>query len=337
MTTVAIVGLGLALSPHMQSLADLRDRVRLVHAVTRSAERAADFNTRYGADFGIVATSDFDAVLADPAVDAVILLTPPESHRELGFQILDAGKHLLVEKPAGLTTEDSRALLDRARTVGRFAAPILQHRFRPAVRALETRITAGEFGRLCGGNCLVPWWRPQSYYDMPGRGTYARDGGGVLLTQGIHTLDVLRALCGGIRITASRAVTTPLHRMEAEDLVCALAEFGPGEGAPGTIFATTACYPGMAEAMTLIFEHATVQIDAALARVSHQDGRVEEIGTEGASGNTADPMAFHHGPHRDLIAAFLDAVEGKVPLSVDLSDLVATREFIDQMTRSTAA
>lgn len=246
MKTFALVGLGLALAPHMASLADLQSRARLAYAVARSPERRAAFEATYG----VTATDDLDAVLGDPSVDAVFLLTPPDSHRDLGARILSAGKHLLIEKPAGLVTDDARFLADRARASGLLAAPVLQHRFRPAVRAVAEIISSGLPGRLCGVHCLIPWWRPQSYYDEPGRGSYARDGGGVMLTQAIHTLDVLRALCGGARITAAHAVTSHLHRMEAEDMVCALATFGP-EAAPGTIMATTAGYPGMPETMTL--------------------------------------------------------------------------------------
>ena len=206
--TFAIIGLGMALAPHMASLADLKDRARLAYAVARSPARRAVFAQTYG----IAATDDLDAVLGDPAVDAVILLTPPDSHRDLGGRILSAGKHLLIEKPGGLVTDDTRFLADRARASGLLAAPVLQHRFRPAVRAVARVISSGEPGRLCGVHCLIPWWRPQAYYDEPGRGTYARDGGGVMLTQAIHTLDVLRALCGGAVIRAGHAVTSPLHR-----------------------------------------------------------------------------------------------------------------------------
>lgn len=326
MTKVAIVGLGLALAPHMQSLAELRDRVTLQAAVTRSAARAAAFQAEYGQ----TATDDLAAVLADPELNAVILLTPPASHAGLGQQILAAGKHLLIEKPAGLTTDESRGLLAQGQAAGLLVAPVLQHRFHPAIRSLEQRIHSGAFGKLCGGHCQVPWWRAQSYYDSPGRGSFARDGGGVLLTQAIHTLDVLRALTGGISITAARAVTSALHRMEAEDMVAALAAFGP-EAAPGTLFATTACYPGMTESITLIFQQATVQIDAALVRINHHDGSIETLGEAGASGNTANPMAFHHSAHLALITAFVDAVAGRAPLGVDLADLIATRAVIDQM------
>nr|WP_111298516.1 Gfo/Idh/MocA family oxidoreductase [Paracoccus saliphilus] len=182
-------------------------------------------------------------------------------------------------------------------------------------------------------HCLIPWWRPQSYYNEPGRGTFAWDGGGVMLTQAIHTLDVLRALCGGARISAAHAATSHLHRMEAEDMVCALASFGP-EAAPSTIMATTACYPGMPETMTLIFERMTIRIEGLQAQVFHHDGRIVTVGGEGASGNAADPMAFDHAGHQELISAFLDALEGKAPLAVDLSDLIKTRELIDAMTES---
>lgn len=324
MKTFAIVGLGMALPPHMASLADLRGVARLAYAVTRSPARGSAFEGRYG----MAATGDLDRVLGDPSVDAVILLTPPDSHRDLGGRILSAGKHLLIEKPAGLVTDDTRFLAERAKRSGLLAAPVLQHRFRPAMRAAGAVIASGRLGKLCGVHCLIPWWRPQSYYDAPGRGTYARDGGGVLLTQAVHTLDALRALCGGVTVTAAHAVTTSLHRMEAEDLACALAVFGP-DSAPGTIMATTSCHPGMAETMTLILEEATIRIEGLQAQVFHHDGRVDHLGEQGASGNTADPMAFDHVGHRDLIAGFIDALEGSAPLAVDLSDLISTREVID--------
>ncbi|WP_146038577.1 Gfo/Idh/MocA family protein [Paracoccus sp. SY] len=327
MKTIAILGLGMALAPHMAGLADLKGRVRLAYAVSRSSARRAAFEASYG----IAATDDLDAVLGDPAVDAVILLTPPASHRDLGSRILAAGKHLLIEKPAGLVIDDTRFLADRAKALGLLVTPVLQHRFRSSVRAVAKIISSSAPGKLCGVHCLIPWWRPQSYYDEPGRGTYARDGGGVMLTQAIHTLDVLRALCGGARISAAHAGTSPLHRMESEDMVCALATFGP-DAAPGTIMATTACFPGMPETMTLIFERMTIRLKGLQAQVFHHYGQVETLGGEGASGSAADPMAFDHASHRELMSAFLDALEGKTALEVDLSDLLRTRELIDAMT-----
>lgn len=114
----------MALAPYKPSLADLQGRVRLTHAVTRSSVRRAAFEAKYD----ITATRDLDAVLTDPDVDAVILLTPPDSHRVLGGRILSAGKLLLIEKPAGLVTDDARFLANRAKTMDLLAAPVLQHR-----------------------------------------------------------------------------------------------------------------------------------------------------------------------------------------------------------------
>ncbi|MFD1910919.1 Gfo/Idh/MocA family protein [Halodurantibacterium flavum] len=322
---ISIIGLGMALAPHMASINDLLGRVTLAHAVARSAERRDAFEAEYRR----AASDDLNTAISDPAVDAVILLTPPDSHRELGTRILQGGKHLIIEKPAGLTTDDTRALAALAKDKGLLVAPVLQHRFRPSVRAAAQLVGSGELGMLCGATCLIPWWRSQSYYDEPGRGSFARDGGGVLLTQAIHTLDVLRALSGGMRIKAAQVATTALHRMEGEDVVCALAEFGPG-AAPGTIMATTAGYPGFPETMTLIFEHATLRLGEAKMQAFYHDGRVNEVRDAGGGGN-ADPMAFHHTDHTTLLSAFCDAVEGRAALQVDLTDVVRTRELIDQI------
>lgn len=326
MKKLVIIGVGMAIGPHMASLAALEHRAELSHVVTRSAARRDAFQKHYG--FG--ATDDLDGAILDPSVDAVILLTPPDSHRSLGERILSAGKHLLIEKPAGLITDDTRFLADIAAAKGLLAAPVLQHRFRPTVRAAGAIIASQSLGRLCGANCLIPWWRPQSYYNEQGRGSLARDGGGVLLTQAIHTLDVLRALCGEVKIKAAQVGTSPLHSMEAEDMVCALAEFGP-DAAPGTIMATTACYPGLPETVALIFEHATICLDGQSLQVFYHNGRSEASLDAGSSGGEADPMAFDHADHLALLTAFLDALEGKIPLMVDLSDLIKTREVIDQL------
>src|SRR5207344_3575703 len=116
------------------------------------------------------------------------------------------------------------------------------HRFRPAALKLREMMRDGALGRIVNCSTVIRLWRPQSYYDVEGRGTKARDGGGVLLTQGIHTLDLMLSLAGPIAEVSSYAQTTPVHRMETEDLVCAAVRFA--SGAVGVIDATTAAYPG---------------------------------------------------------------------------------------------
>src|SRR5690606_21431217 len=116
-----------------------------------------------------------------------------------------------------------------------------QHRFRPAGMKLAELLSEGELGRIVGCSTIIRLWRPQGYYDEPGRGSFARDGGGVLISQGIHTLDLMMSLAGPIDEVTGFATTTPVHRMETEDMVCAAARFA--NGAFGTIDATTGAHP----------------------------------------------------------------------------------------------
>jgi UDP-N-acetyl-2-amino-2-deoxyglucuronate dehydrogenase len=161
----------------------------------------------------------------------------------------------------------------------------------------------------------VPWWRPQSYYDQPGRGTLAQDGGGVLLTQAIHSLDLMLSLCGPVESVAAIAATTGLHRMETEDFVGAGLRFA--NGAAGALMATTAFYPGGAETLVLACDKATATLAAGTLTLDWRDGRHEIFGEErGASGGGADPMAFPFDWHQAQIAEFVDAVRaGRDPLS----------------------
>jgi predicted dehydrogenase len=191
---------------------------------------------------------------------------------------------------------------------------VLQHRFRPPAKQLRSLIAAGDLGRILAASAGIRLWRPQSYYDEPGRGTLARDGGGVLLTQAVHTLDLLLSLVGPAAEVMSCVTTTPVHRMETEDLVVAALRYR--NGALGTIEATTAAFPGYPERIEIVGEKGTAAIAGPALEVSLADGRKVEIGADDKAGGTgADPMAFPHDWHRDLIADFLDALEtGRDPL-----------------------
>jgi predicted dehydrogenase len=175
----------------------------------------------------------------------------------------------------------------------------------------------------------VPWWRPQSYYDEIGRGTLARDGGGVLLTQAIHSIDMFRSLVGARRVVAAQARTTALHRMETEDFASALIELG--NGAPGTISATTANFPGRPERIEIIGSAGSAMLEGASLYVSLLDGtKIEEKSTEGTGGG-GNIMDFPHDAHRDLIADFLDAIEQGRDPRVTGEDALATQRLIDEI------
>lgn len=305
---VSLVGLGMAVEPHAESLLELQDRVEVRWAASRSKSRVAAFKSRY--PFPV--TTNVRLALEDPDVDAVLLLTPPSTHLELGRICLERGKHLLVEKPLELDVERATRLVEAAERARRCLAVVLQHRFRRSSRRAGELIRRGALGRIEAASARVPWWRPQSYYDEPGRGTLARDGGGVLMTQAIHTLDLFRSLVGVKCVTAAQAVTTSMHRMETEDYAAALLVLE--NGAPGLVTATTAAYPGRPEEIHILGSLGSLSItgDALAFRALNGDTEIDETASETGSG--AEPMRFAHDAHRTLICDFLDAIaEGRPP------------------------
>jgi predicted dehydrogenase len=325
---IAVIGLGPASLPHSKSLLDLADRAETRWAVSRTPDRAK----AYAAQFPFPTTTDLDAVLADPTVDACIVLTPPSSHLDVSALCLEAGKHVLVEKPLELTSERGQRLVDTARRTGRTFGVTLQHRFRPASLRLKAALQSGELGTIEASFLSVPWWRPQSYYDEPGRGTLGRDGGGVLLTQAIHSLDLFRSLVGVSRVVAAQARTTALHRMETEDYVSALLE--TGNGAPATLVTTTAAYPGYPERIEITGTKGFAALIGGRLRLAFLDGREEIVEAEGSTGSGANIMDFPHDAHRAVIADFIDAIEhGRDPV-VTGEEALASQRLVDEILKA---
>jgi predicted dehydrogenase len=325
---LAILGLGMAVAPHAKSLVDLSDRAEVVWACSRSAERCRLFAQSYP----FPTTTDVDHVLGDERVEALLLLTPPSTHVELAGRALAAGKHLLIEKPVALTARDADGLVGLALRHRRRLGVVLQFRFREASRRLAELIATGALGPLVTGDCRVQWWRPQGYYDEPGRGSFARDGGGVLLTQAIHSLDLFRSFVGRIEVIAGLAATTALHRMESEDYAAALLRLG--DGAPGCFVASTASFPGSPERIELVFANATARLEGMALEIHHQDGRRDSFGAARPSGSGADPMQFAHDAHRALIVDFLDALDEEREPRANGAEGAATQHLIETILAS---
>jgi predicted dehydrogenase len=327
MVTIALIGLGPGAEPHAKSLLDLVDRVTVKAAASRTEARTQAFADR----FGFPVTTDIDAVIADPAIQAVIVLTPPAAHLEIAERCLRAGKHVLVEKPLELTVDRAEQLVRAGRLAGRRVGVVLQSRFRPASLRLRAAVEAGLFGEITAAWMLVPWWRPQAYYDEPGRGTMARDGGGVLMTQAIHTLDLFRSLVGVQAVVAAQTVTTAGHRMETEDFASALVRLG--NGAPGTIIATTAAYPGSPERIEIVGTRGMASLVGGGLRLSTIDGLEEIIPPEEGTGSGAGIMDFPHDAHRAVLADFLDAIEqNRDPVVTGEEALASQRLIADILT-----
>lgn len=325
---IALLGVGPGSEPHLQSLATLADSVDLRWALARSnpdkARAAVPPTTRV--------TADLQEILADPLVEAVIVATPAYTHLEIAAAALAAGKHTLVEKPLDVTLARAEELVGRAAAHGVHLGVVLQHRFRPGAQRLRQLLESGTLGAVQSAVLQVPWWRSQEgYYAKAGRGTLARDGGGVLLTQAIHAIDLFRSLVGVRAVVASQIATTAIHTMETEDFASALLTLG--NGAPGVLVATTAMYPGRAEVLELVCRHATATLEGGTLRVQYHDGRTEMVEGEAKSGSGDSIMDFSPDAHIALHRDFFGAVaQGRAP-TVTGEEALATHRLIEQIVR----
>jgi len=324
---IALVGLGSGALPHLRSLQDLKDRVELRYAFARQprADRIQAYTGR------VHLTDSLELILQDPEVHAVIVATPASTHLDICQRCFAAGKHVLLEKPLELNLERSTQLVELAAQSGLQMGVVLQHRFRVASQVLHKLLIDGRLGEVQAASIRVPWWRSQAYYNEPGRGTLARDGGGVLLTQAIHTLDLFRALVGVQSVKSAVVRQTRLHQMETEDYVSALLVLG--NGAPGDLMATTAMYPGFPETIDIIGTLGSARLTGGNLQVHFLEGAPVIISNEGSTGSGANPMDFSHEPHRELITDFMQAISEKRSPRVSGADALKTQALISELLR----
>jgi predicted dehydrogenase len=325
---IGIVGLGNAVKPHAAALKALGERVRIVGGYSPSAARRAQFASTYG----MPAVDSLDALLADRDVEAMLVLTPPRTHAEIALAAARAGKDVLLEKPVDVDYPSAKALVDAVEGSGRVLGVVFQHRFREASIALREALRAGRLGALLSVSASIRWWRSDEYFAEPGRGTLARDGGGVLLTQAIHTLDLMLDLAGPPARVSALVRTSPLRRIDTEDIACATVEYR--NRAVGVVDATTVAYPGYPERVEIAGTKGSAVLAAERLELNLRDAPPRVIDGGSAGGGGADPMAFSPDAHRRLIADFLDAVESRRQPQASGRSALAIHGLIDAMLES---
>lgn len=326
---VGVIGLGMGATPHAKSLKDLSDRVTVRGVFARNREKREAFASKYG----FPAAETVEAIIDDPNIDVVLLLTPPNARVDLVNRLAGAGKQILMEKPVERTTAVAEAIVETCEKRGVKLGIVFQHRLRPNAVRLRALLAEGALGPIAAVRLSVPWWRPQQgYYDEPGRGSLERDGGGVLLSQAIHALDLMLSMTSPVAEVQAIAGTTALHQMETEDFVAAGLRFA--DGALGALTATTAAYPGAGEQLAIDCRNASVVLQGRELTVNWHDGRTEIHKETGGSGSGADPMAFPHDLHLGLITDFLDAVEAGREPTVTGRDGVRVHRLIDALLAS---
>ena len=333
----ALIGVGMVSSTYAQALHDLQESVSLTGVLGARSSSTKRFLAKHADRLtgDERAYTDVAENAGDEDVDFVLLATPPNARKEIVAALAHHGKHILMEKPVERTLAAAREICMLCEQQGVKLGIMLQHRARPSAKTLQELVTETDFGELLSVEINVPWWRPQAYYDEPGRGSYARDGGGVLISQAIHTLDLALQFSGPVADVTAMCATSGFHEMESEDFVSAGLRFA--RGAVGKLFASTASYPGYAESIGLHYRNASVRLESNLLRIEWQDGHSETIGESAATGAGADPMAFTSDWHRDVIEDFVQALDsGRDPLITGTSALAvhALIEAIEEAGRT---
>jgi predicted dehydrogenase len=322
MIGIGIVGLGMAVAPHMLAIRELEveGRARLLGGFSPSARRRGAFAQTWRAP----AFLSLEALLAAPGLDLVIVLTPPGAHLPVAEAAARAGKPILVEKPLEITLHRAEQLVATAERAGVALGVVFQHRFRPGALRLKRAIADGELGTLLSCSATIRWWRDAGYFAQPGRGMMARDGGGVLLTQAIHTLDLLLHLAGPVAQLGGFARTSPLRAIDTEDIAAAALRFA--NGAIGTLDATTVAEPGWPERIEIAGTGGSATLVAERLELRLKDRPAEILDGAMAGGGGADPMAFDHRPHLAMITEMLDAITaGRAPSNAGATGLAVQR------------
>lgn len=326
---VAVIGSGSIAEQHLSALKELPG-ARIVGVSSRTEARARAAGERFGCRW----TTDYRALLADPEVDLVDVVTSSGSHAPIALSALEAGKHVLVEKPMAMNTRDARRLIAEARARGLVLSVVSQRRFEELHGAVRRVLDAGLLGRLLLVEASVPYYRTQAYYDSADwRGTVAQDGG-ALMNQGIHSVDLMLWFAGPARSVVGRTATQA-HRMEAEDLALGIASFE--SGAFGTVMATTSAQPGFAPALRLYGEKGTIWLEGSAITHWTVPGAPEPPRSGGeASAGVRDPRLTSHRFHQAQIRDVLEAIERGRPPAVTGEDGFRAVAFVEALYASAA-
>jgi UDP-N-acetyl-2-amino-2-deoxyglucuronate dehydrogenase len=308
-----IVGCGVIGPMHAEAITILpnAELVAVADIVPEKAQQLA-------AKHHVQAYTDLQTMLDTEQLDVVDVCTPSGLHGEHACQIMRAGRHVIVEKPMEIKRERIEEMLQVQRETQRKLAVISQHRFDEATNRLHQLIEQKALGRLVMGSAAIPWWRSQKYYDSGAwRGTWALDGGGVLMNQSIHAIDILQWLMG--RVKSIQAYTdTLVHTMETEDAAVAILRFE--NGALGTIAATTGAYPGVTTRIEIFGDKGSGIIEDDLLRYLHlASDDAEEAGPYGGGKKkeiltptqaaASDPAALQATTHALQIADMIRAIQ----------------------------
>jgi UDP-N-acetyl-2-amino-2-deoxyglucuronate dehydrogenase len=310
MTRIGILGGGNISQTHARAARDTAG-VEIVAHWSRNTARAQEL----AAEFGGAAFSSLDDFFERGGIDVVLIGTPSGAHAEPTMAAAARGIHVLAEKPLEISTERIDPLIDACDKNGVTLGVFFQDRTAPHLAWLREQIESGALGRLSLITAQVKWYRPPAYYAASSwRGTWALDGGGALMNQGTHTVDLLLWLAGDVERVRG-TTRTVLHDIEVEDTALACLEFA--NGAVGTLEVTTAAYPGFPRQLVVTGTEGSAVVEGdRIVSVQLRGGAVQVPAQEAnANPSSTSPVVSDSGGHQRVLTDFLDAIRtGRRPV-----------------------
>lgn len=336
-TGFGIIGAGTISHVHAKAISEIPE-ARLIGIEGSNREKVASFAMKHGC----MAFDTLEEMLAHPDVDVVCICTPSGAHLEPALQAIRAGKHCLIEKPLEITLERCDAIIEAADQAGVQVGVIFPSRFYEAASHLKSTIDAGRFGAMVLGDAYVKWHRTDAYYKSAAwRGTWKLDGGGALMNQGIHSVDLLQWYMGPVASVQAFVANRKHHSIEVEDTVVASIRFA--SGALGSIEASTAIWPGSLKQIEILgTEGSAVLQESDLTHWDFlndlpEDHDIRNAGGVSSGGGVSNPADISHMGHlyqiKDMIRAIevgsapaIDGVEGRKSVEIVLAIYQSARE-----------
>ena len=307
---VGIIGTGAISHKHAQAYRNIGFEV--VAATDNDFRRCEEFTARYGGE----PLRSYQEVCRHPAVDFIDVCTFPDFRLQPLKVAAQAGKHVQVQKPIAVDLPTARGMVDFCRQYGVRLSVVSQHRFDDAILFLKKAIPAGRLGRILQCDAYVKWWRSEEYYSRPVKGSWHTEGGGALINQGIHQIDMMLHLCGPVESVFGMWQLHARHKIESEDVICAVLRYA--SGATGVIQASTAMWPGYAERLEIHGTKGTAIVAGDLLTtwdVQDDEGEPAPLARNISSG-ASDPMAISLEPFERQFTDFAQAIrQGREPLN----------------------
>ncbi len=256
----AVLGLGIGMAHADAAYAS--QNADLIAVCDIDEARLAKAQKKY---HGVTAYTDFEDLLKDDRVDVISICLPSAMHADFAVRAMEAGKHVLVEKPLDITPDRAALIVEAAKRTGMTCGVVHQNRFNANMYPIREAIDSGKLGKLILGTFGVKWYREQAYYDNGGwRGTWEMDGGGSLMNQAVHTVDLMQWLMGDVAsVTSTMGIYD--HSIKTEDMTASLITFK--SGAAATFVSTTCAYPGISTEIMLYGTGGSVEADADTLKV----------------------------------------------------------------------